>query len=239
LNGDRLLAVAVHDVEPRWAERCRDIRAWLSEWGVERVSLLVIPAPGPDGRPLIEQDPTLVDWLRERAAAGDTVAQHGLAHRRACAASWPRSTLARWQGGGGAEFPGLGAEETIARVRTGRDILRACGLEPYGFVAPGYAYTPELRAELRRTFAWSADLWGLSTRVRRLHAPAVGLGSSTGPKRALSPRVVRTGARLSRRVLRLDVHPADFDVPGHVRALEAVLAAAAGRRPITYDELVA
>jgi predicted deacetylase len=236
---DRLLAVALHDVEPRWADRCRDIRAWLGEWGVGRVSLLVIPAPAPDGRPLAEQDPALVAWLRERAAAGDTVAQHGLAHERACESRWPRSTLAQWQGGAAAEFPGLDGAETIARVRTGRDILRACGLEPYGFVAPGYAYTPELRAELQRTFAWSADLWGLSTRCRRLHMPAVGLGVSTASKRAVSTRFVRTGARLARRVLRLDVHPADFDSPGHVRALEAALAAASGRRPITYDELVA
>lgn len=235
MNGPRLLAVALHDVEPRSAERCRDIRAWLGEWGVERASLLVIPAP--DGQPL--EDALLVEWLHERVAAGDAIVQHGLAHRQAVAAGWPRSTLAHWQGGPAAEFPGLGEAETIARVRDGRDILRACGLEPYGFVAPGYAYTPELRAELQRTFAWSADLWGLSTRMRRLHAPAVGLGVSTRPKRAISPRIVRTGGRLARRVLRLDVHPADFDRPGHVRALEGVLKAAAQRRPITYDELVA
>jgi predicted deacetylase len=232
---ERLLAVALHDVEPRTAERCRDIRAWLAEWGVGRGTLLVIPAP--EGEPL--DDPILLEWLHDRAAAGDTIAQHGMAHQRVAVAAWPRSALARWQGGDAAEFPGLDNAETVARVRAGREILRACGLDPYGFVAPGYAYTPVLRAELVRTFAWSADLFGLSTRVRRVHAPAVGLGVSTRAKRAVSPRALKAGARFAGRVLRLDVHPADFDEPGHVQALEAVLKAAAQRRPITYDELVA
>jgi len=232
---ERLLAVALHDVEPRTAVRCRDIRAWLAEWGVGRGTLLVIPAP--DGEPL--DDPILLEWLHDRAGAGDTIAQHGMAHQRVAVAAWPRSVLARWQGGDAAEFPGLTDAETVARVRAGREILRACGLDPYGFVAPGYAYTPALRAELLRTFAWSADLFGLCTRVRRVHAPAVGLGVSTRAKRAVSPRALKAGARFAGRVLRLDVHPADFDEPGHVQALETVLRAAAQRRPITYDELVA
>jgi hypothetical protein len=40
------------------------------------------------------------------------------------------------------------------------------------------------------------------------------------------------------RVLRLDLHPADFEHPRHVLALESVLQRARGRQAVTYDELV-
>jgi hypothetical protein len=39
-----LLAVAIHDVEPRSSARIRAIREWLLDRGVARVTLLVIPA---------------------------------------------------------------------------------------------------------------------------------------------------------------------------------------------------
>jgi hypothetical protein len=47
---------------------------------------------------------------------------------------------------------------------------------------------------------------------------------------------VRAGALASGRLLRLDLHPADFDRPRHVLALEAVLSASR-RTPVTYDDL--
>jgi hypothetical protein len=48
---------------------------------------------------------------------------------------------------------------------------------------------------------------------------------------------VRAGALAAGRVLRLDLHPADFDRPRRVLALESVLARASGRMPVTYDDL--
>lgn len=38
---------------------------------------------------------------------------------------------------------------------------------------------------------------------------------------------------------RLDVHPADFDLPAHVEAIESLLELAGGREAVTYDQLVA
>ena len=42
---ERRIAVAIHDVEPATFERCALIRDWLADHGVDRVTLLVIPAP--------------------------------------------------------------------------------------------------------------------------------------------------------------------------------------------------
>src|SRR5260221_13528795 len=74
------IAVSLHDIEPATFERCALIRDWLSDHGVDRVTLLVIPAR--DLHPLAERSPELRDWLVERRAAGDAIAQHGVRHER-------------------------------------------------------------------------------------------------------------------------------------------------------------
>lgn len=234
----RRLAVALHDVEPRSFTRCKQIRRWLLERGIKRVTLLVIPAA--DLHPLGARAPELAAWLRNCVARGDSVAQHGLAHRASTSARWPRNVLASWQGGDAAEFPGLGAEDTARRVQTGRQLLREIELDPRGFVAPGYAYTRALRAELAGSFEWFADIRSVQLQQRpQLDSPALCLGSSTALKRCLSPAYVRFAARRSgHEVMRLDIHPADFDLRGHVATLEAVLARAQRCEPVTYDQLL-
>lgn len=233
------LAVAVHDVEPSSFGRVREIRDWLTAQAVTRVTLLVIPAA--QLHPIGARGPGLVGWLHGRVAAGDAVAQHGLAHRASLRPPWPRGLLAGLQGGPAAEFPGLDPVATRRRVEIGLRLLRDAELEPHGFVAPGYAYTRALRDALADLpFEWSADLGGVTTRSGgRIRSRALCLGTSTPLKRALSPTVVRAAARSDSELVRLDVHPADFDLPGHVAALESVLALAQGRRVVTYDQLAA
>ena len=233
-----VLAVALHDVEPRTLQRSRAIRDWLLARGVAHVTLLVIPAA--DMHAIIPCAPELAAWLRSRAVCGDAIAQHGLAHRASATAPWPRSLLARWQGGPAAEFPGLGPREAAWRVDAGRRLLAEVELRPRGFVAPGYAYTRALRRVLADSFEWFADLRCVRSRTgRALPARALCLGSSTPLKRALSPALVRAAALGAGAVMRLDVHPADFDLPRHVAALEALLERAAARAVVTYDQLLA
>jgi predicted deacetylase len=230
------VAVALHDVEPRSFRRCREIRTWLVEHGVERATLLVIPAA--DLHPIGARSPALSAWLRHRVALGDTVAQHGLAHRSTGRATWPGSIVARWQGGDAAEFPGLGPADTASRVSAGLRFLREIELDPRGFVAPGYAYTQALRDVLPEQFEWFAELRSVRTRDQGcLRAPALCLGASTPLKRMLSPAVVRATARSCGELMRIDVHPADFEFPRHVATLEALLDRAHGREVLTYDEL--
>jgi predicted deacetylase len=95
----------------------------------------VIPAA--DLHPIGARAPGLAAWLRFRVASGDAIAQHGLVHKAAAVAPWPRSLLAGWQGGAAAEFPGLDREDAARRVDTGRRLLREIELDPRGFVAPG------------------------------------------------------------------------------------------------------
>jgi len=90
------IAVALHDIEPATYERCALIRDWLDDHGVDRVTLLVIPAR--DLHPLGERSPEMADWLIERRRAGDSIAQHGFRHEQLRRGALSRQTLAQGRG---------------------------------------------------------------------------------------------------------------------------------------------
>jgi predicted deacetylase len=232
----RAIAVALHDVEPATFERCALMRDWLADHGVDRVTLLVIPAP--DLHPFDDRRPELADWLEERMRAGDAIAQHGFRHLRLRRSPAHRALATRLQGGRAAEFIGLDADETRRAVLAGRRVLRLAGVEPRGFVAPAYAYTPMLHTALAGTFEWWSSLGRLYRPDRPpTVAPALCLGTSSRLKVWGSPFFVRAGARLAGDVLRLDLHPADVEHRRHIAAAESVLQHARRRTAVTYDDL--
>jgi len=231
------IAVALHDIEPATFERCALIRDWLEDHGVDRVTLLVIPAR--DLHPLGERSPEMIDWLAERRRTGDSIAQHGFQHEQLRRGGWNQRA---------AEFVGLDGAETRRAVEAGWRVLKLAGVEPDGFVAPAYAYTRALRETLATDgmlsskFRWWAGLLrlhgapGSDAGARQLLAPAWGLGSESLARRVLSPAFIRAGARLCGATLRLDLHPDDLEHPRQMLAFEQVLGR---RRAITYDELMA
>ncbi len=251
------IAVALHGIEPATFERCAVIRDWLEDHGVDRVTLLVIPAR--DLHPVGERSPEMVEWLCERRRSGDSIAQHGFQHARPRAGGSARGLMARAHGRRSGEFVGLDGEETRRAVHAGWRVLKLAGIEPDGFVAPAYAYTAALRRALSVRFSWWAGLLRVHRAQPQLEsggggrsplspraadaaaghlAPAWSL-AATGPLgRVLSPALVRAGSLLPTSTLRLDLHPADLQNPRHMMALEWVLGRAGSRRAaITYREL--
>jgi len=233
------------------------IRDWLDDHGVDRVTLLVIPAR--DLHPVGERSPEMVDWLCERRRRGDSIAQHGFQHARARGGGSTPRLLARASSRRAGEFVGLDGEETRRAVHAGWRLLKLAGIEPDGFVAPAYAYTPALRRTLSARFSWWAGLLRVhraqpqpwlegSVRTPLLHqaaepavghlAPAWSLAATSPLGRVFSPALVRAGSLLARSTLRLDLHPADLQNPRHMMALEWVLGRSGSRRTaITYREL--
>jgi uncharacterized protein len=245
----RTIAVALHAIEPATFERCALIRDWLDDHGVDRVTLLVIPAR--DLHPLHERSPEMVDWLAQRRRLGDSIAQHGFQHERLRPATWWRRLRNPTGSSRSAEFVGLDDTETRRAVEAGWRLLKLAGIEPDGFVAPAYAYTPALRRALGVRYRWWASQLGLHGAVAldqagaaqdqpawRALAPAWSLGGSGVASRALSPALLRAGGMFAGRTLRLDLHPADLQRRRRMLALEWVLRRAAHRRTAaTYDEL--
>jgi predicted deacetylase len=255
------IAVAVHDVEPATFERCALIRDWLGDHGVDRATLLVIPAR--DLHPLAERSPQMAAWLNERASRGDAIAQHGFHHQRARPSGFSARVALRPERARCAEFLDLDQSEAKRAVDAGWRVLKLAGVEPDGFVAPAYAYTNSLRQALSVRFSWWAGLLRVHRTQPRLEGlaadaaapsnamrtsdsdPAVGplapawSFAAAGPlTRTLSPTIVRASALLPMSTLRIDLHPADLRHPRHMLALEWVLAHSGPRRTaVTYREL--
>jgi predicted deacetylase len=252
----RTLAVALHDVEPATYERCAEIRTWLDERGVNRVTLLAIPAR--DLHPVGERSPELVRWLASRREQGDAIAQHGFQHEQLRSPRWARRIAAPTRARRAAEFAGLDDEETRRAVEAGWRIMKLAGIEPDGFVAPAYAYTPALHRALGERFRWWASLLGVHSReplgpegrgariprgnhtplARRGRGPAASAPHATRRATlAWGPRTVHAGALLAGETLRVDLSPAVLR-PGQLRRLERTLAhAVRDRTAVTYDEL--
>jgi hypothetical protein len=260
----RTIAVALHDIEPATFERCAVIRDWLDDHGVDRVTLLVVPAR--DLHPLGERSPEMIEWLAERRRAGDSIAQHGFQRDQLRRPTWTHRMRAPATGHQrAAEFVGLDDAETRCAVEAGWRVLKLAGVEPDGFVAPAYAYTRALRTTLTTEgalggvrYRWWAGLLRLHRALighesaasaadlepdggaSQLLAPAWDLGSEGPLRRLLSPTLIRAGSLLQGRTLRLDLHPSDLERPRHMLALERVLGRTGRRRmAITYDELAA
>jgi predicted deacetylase len=237
MRHERQLAVAVHDIEPATFERAALIRDWLADLGVDRVTLLVIPAA--DLHPLSDRRPEVAGWLVECAEHGDAIAQHGFHHLQSPRRGFnPRTAVARES----PEFVGLDRPQTVRALDAGRRILKLAGLEPRGFVAPAYAYTRDLRESLRTRFVWWAGAWALhptrSGAHQQLSAPPVALAAAGPLRRSLSPALLRAVGRLAGTTLRVDVHPRDLASPRHILALEAVIRHATPRREcVTFDDL--
>ena len=243
-EGERrqLIAVAVHGIEPATFERCALIRDWLDDHGVDRATLLAIPAR--DLHPVGERSPELVEWLAQRRGAGDAIAQHGFQHVRLGPVARGESLLSFAHGRRTGEFTGLDGAETRRAVLAGWRVLKLAGIEPDGFVAPAYAYTNALREALRPRFHWWAGLLRVhraghgADDGRAALAPAFSLMAEGRLSRLCGPPLVRLGSLLPTQTLRLDVHPSDLDDPRHMLALEWVLARnAATRTAVTYGEL--
>jgi hypothetical protein len=138
------LAVALHGIEPATFERCALIRDWLSDLGVDRLTLMVIPAA--DHHPFYQRSPALTEWLHQRDAAGDAIAQQGFVATRS------------------------GDAAAAEHVRSGRRLMRRAGLMPSGYYAPSVRHLLHARRELISSFDWwlAPGLWraGASLRTR-------------------------------------------------------------------------
>jgi hypothetical protein len=198
-DSSRRLAVALHDIEPATFEHCALIREWLTDLGVRRVTLCVVPAA--DHHPFFQRSPALTAWLQERRAAGDAIAQQGFVGGRA-----------------------VSARESSEHVRAGRRLLSLAGLEPRGYRAPSLVHALGAWRELSRTFDWWVAAGALrATSVRpgagavRVDLRPADFDHAAGRVRALE-RTLRRAAEQCRSVTYDDLADTDIrlraDAPG-------------------------
>ena len=135
------------------------------------------------------------------------------------------------------EFIGLDGAETRRAVPAGRRVLKLAGIQPRGFVAPGYAYTTRCARRSRRPSTGGRALAAAPRRRARRLAPALALGTSA-LKRLELAGVVRAGARCRATSCgSTSTRPTSTTRATWARSRRSSRRAAAAA--VTYDELAA
>lgn len=241
------ILVSLHDVSPRHADRCREILAFLKERGVPPVALLVVP-DFHGGWPL-DAHPEFVREILGWHEAGHELVLHGYWHRELEAAvpegDWMRTWFARrFMTGGEGEFLALAPQAVRERLVAGLSQWERLGLpRPRGFVPPAWLHNEHLDPALTELgFAWTENHAGV-------RAPSGQFLSSPVISWASRDVVRRQGSRIvcpllahrwkGEKLLRVAIHPHDFDWPQLRRSIDRVLGTLAHHGPFaSYRELL-
>jgi predicted deacetylase len=243
------LLLSLHDVAPPHLPRLMRAEALFRHLGVTHVTYLVVPRYH-HGR-AVDEDPEFLGWCAAARPFSVHWCLHGYYHEEGLAGRRDRFVPRNWLTrslltAGEGEFLALRGAEARYRIDRGRARFKAClGQDPVGFVAPAWLFNRELMPALReRGFAWTEDHWRVID-VRRdlaIPAPVITWATRTPVRRHGSARLAPALLRFwgARRVIRIAVHPLDFDDGRLVEAITRTLATALRNRALVrYDDVLA
>ena len=244
----RTLLVALHDVTPVHAARIEQAEQLLAALGIPQVTYLLVPDF--HGAAPAHSSAAFVSWCRRPRQFGVQWFLHGYFHseitahdddgRRRSVGDLMASTFLTANEG---EFLRLRGEALRARISAGAQSSERCvGEAPSGFVAPAWLFNSELIPALAGlSFRFTEShfhVFHLRT-GRRLASPVITWATRTWLRRYGSLAVSAALRRLWWRqpVLRIALHPHDFDHPATVASITRTLEAARRDRVVSpYDD---
>lgn len=232
------VVVSLHDATPFHLERMRRAEAVFRDLGVSKIAYLFVPEYH-GGYPAAG-DAAFGAWCREARPFRVDWQLHGYHHLEAPAPG-PRGGAAdflkrRLLTAGEGEFLALGPEEQRRKLEAGRAAFRAClDADPIGFVAPAWLFNPALPGLLREMgFRHTEDqrrMYRVDTGAR-LDSPVITWATRTLLRKygslVVCPLLLRAWSRVP--VLRVAMHPFDFDHPETVASIRSVLGKALRER---------
>lgn len=243
-RADRALVVSLHDVSPHTFERSRLIVEKLEGMGVGKISLLVIPDHHHQGHFLANKE--FCDWLLAQHRAGHEIVMHGYYHQRVRKPSesvlqkWVTRTYTADEG----EFYDITEEEASELVAKSREEFASLGLHPEGFIAPAWLLSDAGEAAVRkaglRYTTRIGSVLDFSNDVKH-DSQSMVYSPRTATRRTAS---LAWNAALFRRLksnslLRVGIHPPDYDFTAIWRQIENSIALTLEERPaMTYWEWV-
>jgi predicted deacetylase len=238
------LVISLHDVTPFHMDRLARAEELYRELGLAKLTYLFVPEYH-GGYPAAA-DPAFRDWcLRARPFRIDWHL-HGYHHLEA-----PAQAVAGGAGdflkrklltAGEGEFLALDASAQRRKLVAGQESFRAClGKDPIGFVAPAWLFNAELPGVLKDLgFRFTEDqrrMYRVDTGAS-LAGPVITWATRTWVRKYGSLIVCPILLRLwsPAPVLRVAMHPFDFDHPATVASIRAILVAAAADREQAFAE---
>ncbi|MDX2227893.1 MAG: polysaccharide deacetylase family protein [Verrucomicrobiae bacterium] len=244
---NRFLIVSLHDVAAPTLSKIGPMLAALEQWGVDRTSLLVVPDY--HGRGEIYADPFTRDWIRTAAANGHETVLHGLVHLRVPRGNEGLTSTLITQSytAGEGEFYDATEKEAADWIGQGEEIFQLAGISARGFIAPAWLCSQATRAVLRqRGYRYTVLLKGvLDLQTGHFERSQSCVWSTrTDWRRKCSVvwnRLLFSFLqRKDPRILRVSLHPNDFDDPPiKAQIAEIIRQSLQTRVPTTYGEFCA
>lgn len=238
------LVLSIHDVSPLTFQTTRAILGDLKSLGLNRYSLLVVPDH--HGRGHFLKDPAFCDWLQKEAVDGQEIVIHGYFHKRPQKESESPlvKLITRFYTANEGEFYDIEANPARELVTKARAEFETIGLHPDGFIAPAWLLSPaaeEVLAELGMRF--TTRLGGVIDleRKRTQASQSMVYSVRSGWRRRVSLlwNQFLFNRLADNRLLRIGIHPVDFNHPAIWQQIRNVVSLAlAQRRAITYHDWV-
>jgi uncharacterized protein len=237
------LVISLHDATPFHLERMRRAEAVFRDLGVAKIAYLLVPEYH-GGYPCADS-PEFIAWCLEPRPFRVDWHLHGYHHLespgaggKAGAAGGSNAFKRKFLTAGEGEFLALDAASQRMKLEMGREVFRKClGADPEGFVAPAWLFNAALRPALREMgFRNTEDhrrMYQVQTGLS-IASPVITWATRTVLRKYGSLVVCPALARLwywSREpVLRVAMHPFDFDHPATVASIRSVLGREIKRR---------
>ena len=227
----RKLVISLHDATPFHLERMRKAEAVFRDLGLVKITYLLVPEYH-GGYPAAA-DPAFRAWCGEERPFKVDWHLHGYHHIEDAAGIGAgtsgdflkRKLLTAGEG----EFLALDADAQRRKLEAGRESFRAClGTDPLGFVAPAWLFNSGLVPALKQQgFRFTEDQRRMY-RVdsgKRIDSPVITWATRTFLRKygslVVCPALARLWANVP--VLRVAMHPFDFDHPETVASITTVL----------------
>jgi predicted deacetylase len=250
------LFFAIHDVTPFHLNRLKRAEELFQQWGVEKILYLLIP--NYHGAHRADRDAAFRAWCHRQRPFQVEWCQHGYFHVVSeHAASVQRIEFHHGPVGAGGhpvgstlsdegEFRHLTPEWVRDRLVKGREVFRrTLDREPSGFIAPKWQGTRQLVEILTELgYTWTEDdhsLYNLASNRRRW-SPVVTWVTRSLWRKQLGLLGCPLLERLTRSMplLRIAMHPFDFDHPDVIRSIARIIERARrDREQAFYPELLA
>jgi predicted deacetylase len=234
------LLVSLHDVTPYHLPRLRRAEALFGAIGIRKLAYLLVPQF--HGSYPSDKDPDFIAWCREPRPFEAEWQLHGFLHLepphsgRGAARPWTDAIKRRLLTGGEGEFLALDSSAQRSRLTAGRGVFRCClGRDPETFVAPAWLFNrstlPLLREMGFRYTESHRRVYSLQT-GESLRSPVITWATRSRLRKVAS---LLAGPLLTRLweeepVLRVAVHPFDFESRRTIASIEYVLGHLVERR---------
>ena len=248
---DRYVLISLHDVTPFHLKRLQHAEKLFKDLGIVNVNYLFVPdyhSRTPTLKPGESEDYRI--WINQKRPFQIQWVLHGYTHKEPGTVTTGRlspiaSLKKRFLTANEAEFLHFDRQSTLKRIQQGRSsFVRHLKDEPKGFIAPAWLYNEHLVAclkELGFLFTENHRSIQLLPKNRHLHAPVITWATRTLWRKYSSQLVCPVLSRIwsGQKVIRIAIHPFDFDHASTVANIRKVISSVLkNRKQALYSHLI-